>query len=807
MQSEEMIRIPLIAMRGLVVFPGSTVHFDVTRRRSAAAIDLALKKGTPVFVIAQRDFREEDPHIDGLYEIGTIAIIKQVLRVSDDNVRVLVEGLSRGHLVDMTEGKQVQMATVERIYEQPAEDEAAALGAVRELQAVFEEYSMGLPKLSPEVVLSVLAIEEPGALADYVTANISMRYDSKQKVLDCLEPVARLRELITLLRREIEIMRVENEIRSQVKEQIDQNHREYYLREQMKAIQSELGEGEDVVGEAMGYRARLEKLKLAPELSDPLLKEINRLSHMSPSSSEAAVIRTYLDTCLELPWNTVTKDKLDLDRVRARLDKDHYGLDKVKERIIEQLAVQKLTKNKNSQVICLVGPPGVGKTSVAISIAGAIGRKFARIALGGIRDEAEIRGHRKTYIGAMPGRIINAVSKAKSRNPLILLDEIDKLTSDMRGDPAAALLEVLDTEQNGTFRDHYIELPFDLSDVLFITTANNKDTIPRPLLDRMEIIELSSYTDAEKLHIARDHLIPKQIKKHGLTKRDLAITDPALSAIIDGYTREAGVRTLERRIAAVCRKAAAAKVGGATGKKTVLPDDLTELLGPQRYKREKDNHKNEVGLVNGLAWTSVGGEMLKVEVAVLEGTGKVKFTGSLGDVMKESCDAAVTYIRSRSESLGIDKDFYKTKDIHIHFPEGAVPKDGPSAGIAITTAVTSALTGRPVRGDLAMTGEVTLRGRVLAIGGLKEKTMAAYREGLRLVVLPEENKADLEEIDADVRRGLQFVTVSDVGKVLDLALLPCEITALRADAPTTAEEEPLPIFPADLRPEVGMTQS
>ncbi len=757
----------MIALRGLVVFPNSTVHFDVGRKRSAAALDLAIKKGCPVFLVTQRDVRHDDPGLDELYDIGTIAIIKQVLRMSDDNIRVLVEGISRGRISELVSGKQFHLVTVQSIPEPPVEDETAALGAVRELQAVFEEYSMNLPKLSPEVVLSVLSIEEPGALADYVAANLNLRYDSKQTILSCLPPVERLEQLIALLRREIDILRVEQQIRAQVKEQMDQNHREYYLREQLKAIQNELGEGEDVVGEAMEYRRKIEALRLDKEIAEPLLKEVARLSHMPPSSSESAVIRNYLDACLDLPWSTATKDRLDLKRVRARLDRDHYGLDKVKQRIIEQLAVQKLTANKNSQVICLVGPPGVGKTSVAISIAGALGRKFARIALGGIRDEAEIRGHRKTYIGAMPGRIINAISKAGSKNPLILLDEIDKLTSDMRGDPSAALLEVLDTEQNSTFRDHYIELPFDLHDVLFI-----RDNIPRPLLDRMEVIELSSYTDAEKLHIAKNHLFPKQLHKHGLTKRDLSLTDAGLSALIDGYTREAGVRTLERQIASICRKVAAAKVEGAAGKKTVEPADLQELLGPVRYKRDHEQLKNEVGVVNGLAWTSVGGELLKVEVAVLEGTGKVKFTGSLGDVMKESCDAAVTYIRSRARDLGIDPDFYKTRDIHIHFPEGAVPKDGPSAGIAITTAVASALTGRPVRGDLAMTGEVTLRGRVLAIGGLKEKTMAAYREGLRLVLLPEENRADLEEIDADVRRALTFVPVADAAKVLDLALVP-----------------------------------
>ncbi len=792
-QTKEMMKIPMIALRGLVVFPGSTVHFDVGRRRSAAALDFALKKGCPLFLVTQKDVRVDNPEFDDLYEIGTIAVVKQVLRMSEENIRVLVEGISRGRITEIVSGKQLHMVTVESIPEQPPEDEMEGLGAVREFQAIFEQYSMNIPKLSPDVVLSVISIEEPGALADYVASNINMKFDSKQSILECLPPVERMRRMISLLRKEIEILRIEQQIRSQVKEQMDQNQREYYLREQLKVIQGELGEGEDVVSEAIAYREKIEALKLDKSLTEPLLKEVSRLSHMPSSSSEAAVIRNYLDACLDLPWNTETKDRLDLKRVRARLNKDHFGLEKVKQRIIEQLAVQKLTENKNSQVICLVGPPGVGKTSVAISIAGALGRKFARIALGGIRDEAEIRGHRKTYIGAMPGRIIDAISRAGSKNPLILLDEIDKLTSDMRGDPAAALLEVLDTEQNSTFRDHYIELPFDLHNVLFITTANNRDTIPRPLLDRMEIIELSSYTDAEKLHIAKEHLVAKQIHKHGLTRRDLRISDEAISAIIDGYTREAGVRELERQIATICRKVAAEKIESGVQKRTVRSENLKELLGPVRFKRDHELLKNEIGLVNGLAWTSVGGELLKVEVAVVEGAGKVKFTGSLGDVMKESCDAAVTYIRSRAAELGIDPEFYKNRDIHIHFPEGAVPKDGPSAGIAITTAVVSALSGRAVRGDVAMTGEVTLRGRVLPIGGLKEKTMAAYREGMRLVLLPEENRADLEEIDADVRRALAFLPVSDVGKVLETALLPREEAA-------AAQSQTPPVFSEKVPP-------
>ena len=771
--SDEPVRLPLMALRGLVLFPGMTMHFDVGRKRSIAALESALRKDTPVFLVTQKDIRDDDPGRSDLYEFGTIGIVRQVLKLSPDCMRVLVEGVSRAKILEMSTGRGFSYVTVQPIAELVVEDMAQAQGAVREMQTIFEEYAMNLPRLSGEIIVSVMAYEQPGELADYVASNINMKYPSKQQVLECIPPIERLKKLILLLHEEIEIMGVEQEIRSQVKDQMDQNHREYYLREQLRAIQSELGEGESTQSEASDYRRKIHSLQLAEGVREHLLKEVSRLNHTPPSSSETAVIRTYLDTCLSLPWNKLTKDRLDLGRVRAKLDKDHYGMVKVKERIVEHLAVQKLTKGKkNSQVICLIGPPGVGKTSVAVSIAGALGRKYARIALGGIRDEAEIRGHRKTYIGAMPGRIISAMIQSGSSNPLILLDEIDKLTSDVRGDPAAALLEVLDTEQNSTFRDHYIEVPFDLSEVLFITTANNRDTIPRPLLDRMELIELSSYTDAEKLHIARDHLVPKQIARHGLRRKDLRVSNGALYSIMDGYTREAGVRALERQIATLCRKTAVGMVSGTLDRLSVTEADLAQLLGPIRYKRDHAELKDEIGLCNGLAWTGVGGELLGVEVAVTAGTGKVKLTGSLGDVMKESCDAAITYIRNRAEHLNIDPSFYQSMDIHIHFPEGAVPKDGPSAGIAVTTALASALSGRPVRGDVAMTGEVTLRGRVLPIGGLREKAMTAYRERMQVVILPADNKADIEEIDEEVRNGLVFELVSHVDNVLDIALLP-----------------------------------
>ncbi|MPM09418.1 Lon protease 1 [bioreactor metagenome] len=776
--NDTQIRVPMIALRGLVIVPRMIVHFDVGRKRSVAALNAAVKSNTPVFLVSQKDMMVDDPGIDDIYRYGTLSTVKQVLKLSGDNIRVMVEGEARARVVEILPGRHFNQAVIERLPETPSTDLTAAQAAVREIRAAFEEYISYAPKISPDTMMAVITAEEPGELADFIIANLNLSHELKQKVLEAHDPIDRAKTLVAVLYNEVEILKIENSIHEQVKGQLDQNQREYYLREQMKVIQEELGEGESLTDEVQNYRNKIADLKLSKEIEEPLLKEVAKLAKMGGSATEATVIRGYLDACLDLPWNTKTKDKLDIARVKARLDKDHYGLVKVKERILEYIAVRKLTDGKNSQVLCLVGPPGVGKTSIATSIAGAMGRKFARISLGGIRDEAEIRGHRKTYIGAMPGRIIAAIRQAGSANPLILLDEIDKLTSDVRGDPAAALLEVLDTEQNKTFRDHYIELPFDLRDVMFITTANNMDTIPLPLRDRMEIIELTSYTNSEKLHIAQDFLVPRQIKKNGLTKRDIRFTPEGLAAIIDCYTRESGVRTLEREIAACCRKAATAKVSGDGKVFTITPENLDALLGPPRFKREDVPHTDEVGLCNGLAWTSVGGEILQIEVSVVEGTGKVQLTGSLGDIMKESCNAAITYVRSRCSELGIDGEFYKNSDIHIHFPEGAVPKDGPSAGIAITTALVSALTGSPVRGDIAMTGEVTLRGRVLPIGGLKEKTMAAYREGLLTVILPSENRPDIEEIDTEVAKALNFIYVKNADEVIEIALRSKVLKAL-----------------------------
>ena len=635
---------------------------------------------------------------------------------------------------------------------------------------MFNEYSLIAQKLPNDINMGVAKLSEPGALADYIAGNIPLDYPQKQEVLSEIDSLKRIQKLVDVLGKEVKLLQLEEDINDRVQSQIDENQKEYYLHEQLKAINAELGEGDNPASEADGYREKILKLHLDADSEKKLLNECDRLKYVQPSSPESAVSRNYLDKILELPWHIYSKENLNIDNARRILDRDHYGLKDVKERILEFIAVRKLSPNIKGQIICLVGPPGVGKTSVAKSLAKALNRKYERISLGGVHDEAEIRGHRKTYIGAMPGSIIEAVIRTKTSNPLILLDEIDKLSNDYKGDPSSALLEALDPEQNNTFRDHYIEIPFDLSKVLFVTTANDKNEIPAPLLDRMEVIELFSYTHEEKFNIAKKHLIPKQLKENGIKASQLHFTDNAIHSIIDGYTREAGVRTLERTFAKVMRKVAVKITEGYTGKISVKPTGLEAYLGPKKYKPESQGHKDEVGVVNGLAWTSVGGEMLKVEAVKMPGTGKLELTGSLGDVMKESARTAYSYIRSISEALPLDMDFYKNTDIHIHFPEGAVPKDGPSAGIAITTAVVSALTGIPVRADIAMTGEVTLTGNVLPIGGLKEKTMAAYRNGIKTVLIPEENVSDLKEIDDAVKENVDFVSVSKADEVLSLAL-------------------------------------
>ena len=772
MEENMPVIMPALALRGLTVFPNMLLHFDVGRESSIKALDEAMTSGQTIFLVAQRELAVENPQEGDLYAVGTISNVRQILRLPGDNVRVMVEGVSRGRLCQLVETNPYLSAEVEEIPgEAPVKRSARTEALIRQTYELFETYIELAPKMTPDILLSVLSSEDPGYIADYIAQNLPMRTGDKQAILEELRPVRRLEKLCQNLRREVEILELEQEMQGKVRDQLTRSQRDYVLREQLKVLQHELGEDQQGGDQELyDYRRQIEKAKLPVEVKEKLEKELRRLEKQPFGSAEATVLRNYLDTVLELPWGKKTKERVNVAAARKTLDADHFGLEKVKTRILEFLAVKQLAPQLKGQILCLVGPPGVGKTSIASSVAKAIHRNMARISLGGVHDEAEIRGHRKTYVGAMPGRIIAAIRQAGSCNPLLLLDEIDKLGNDQRGDPASALLEVLDGEQNATFRDHFLEVPFDLSDVLFITTANTLDTIPRPLLDRMEVIELTSYTDEEKLQIAKRHLLPKELKRHGLSRAQLKVSDDAIRSLIRGYTREAGVRVLERQLGALCRKAAMRVVSDGVKSVHITAENLETYLGIPRYHPDRLPRTEQVGVVNGLAWTSVGGEILEVEVGVVPGTGKIELTGNLGDVMKESAHAALTYIRSRAHQLGIDEEFYKTKDIHIHFPEGAVPKDGPSAGIAITTAMVSALTKIPVRRDLAMTGEVTLRGRVLPIGGLKEKTMAAYRNGIRTVLLPVDNEKDLEEIYQTVRVGLRFVTVEQVDAVLAEAL-------------------------------------
>lgn len=788
--------LPVLPLRGLTAFPDMLIHFDVGRAMSIKALEAAMKDGQWIFLTAQKDLKTDRPTADDLYEVGTICIIKQILRLPGDNIRVLVEGKDRAralHYQKSEDGRECLKAQVEVLYDiLPLGGERREQALVRTAQNRFEEYAALAPRLSSDVALTVAAGGNAGYLADYIAQNIPIDFSVKQEVLEELNVNRRLTFLIRLLTEETEILRIEGDIQEQIKAAIDKNQKDYYLREQIKVIQSELGE-QDVSAEAEEYREKIEKLGLPEESASKLLRETERLAKMSGSSAETGVIRTYLDTVLELPWKTSTRPRHDLERAQKILDRDHYGLGKVKERILEFMAVKTLAPDLKGQVLCLVGPPGVGKTSIARSIAEAMNRKYTRMSLGGVRDEADIRGHRKTYIGAMPGRIIAALCQAGSRNPLILLDEIDKMGNDFRGDPASAMLEVLDTEQNNAFRDHYIEIPFDLSDVLFVTTANDLSTVPRPLLDRMEVIELSSYTAEEKLHIAHDHLLPKQIKKHGLKGTQLIVPEKTLSAVISGYTREAGVRRLEQVIAKLCRKAAKKIADGSAKRVTIHPADLEAYLGAPKFKEDNVSKEDEVGIVNGLAWTSVGGEMLQVEVAAVPGTGKIEITGNLGKVMEESAKAAVTFVRSRAELLRIDPNFYKNTDIHIHFPEAAIPKDGPSAGITMATAIISALTGAPVRHEVAMTGEVTLRGRVMPIGGLREKTMAAYRAGIRTIIIPQNNQVDLEEVEQVVKDHVQFVIAAHMDTVMETAIDFSRRPAVTTRRDETTQETQMPL--------------
>ena len=764
--------LPAIALRGLVVFPNNIVHFEVGRAKSIAAIEAAMHANSSIFLVAQKEMDVEEPQMRDLYAYGVIAEIKQVLRVSDDLVKVLVEGKTRARLLELNDGDFLQASVRPVPVRGIGTDKRTQTEAlVRSLKDCFEEYLSYSPQISKDVIYNIVSSDSPLFLSEYMPANLLLKYEDKQTILNESSLLGRLEKLLMLLRQECQVLEIERDLDDKVNASLDKGQREYYLREQMHIISEELGDSEDTRAEADTYRQKVLALKLDEESTEKLLKECDRLARMQSNSAESGVIRSYLDTCLGLPWHVTTEDDLDQAHARKVLDREHYGLQKVKERILELLAVRKLNTEVKGQIVCLVGPPGVGKTSIAHSIADCMGRKFARMSLGGVHDEAEIRGHRRTYIGAMPGRIISAINSAKSSNPVILLDEIDKLAGDYKGDPSSALLEVLDPEQNRTFKDNYLDIPFDLSEVLFITTANDASTIPGPLYDRMDVIELPSYTRTEKFNIAKRHLLPKQLKNNGLDGK-VSMTSGALYEIIDGYTREAGVRNLERTITSVLRKCAQKIAAGETEKISVSGTMVKSLLGPEKVKPTFISRADSVGIANGLAWTSVGGEMLPVEVAVIpNGTGKIEITGSLGDVMKESAQLAVTYARVHAEEYGIAPDRFKNTDLHIHAPEGAVPKDGPSAGVTLTTALVSALSGIPVRHDLAMTGEITLHGNVLPIGGLKEKSMAAFREGISTVLIPKENATDLYEVDAEVKEKIHFIPVERLSQVLKHALI------------------------------------
>ena len=763
--------LPVLALRGLAVFPDQTVHFEVGRKKSILALDEAMKKDQTLLLIPQRDITVDDPGEKDLYPIGTVARVKQVLKTQGETIRVLVTGVCRARIQRMDQLEPYLFAEVAAVSETEVQDSLRTRAMRREANGLYASYVELSEQPAQAVQLRMLSSNHTGFIADSIAQNSGFDFADKVAMLGQLNPAKRLEMAIKCLRQEIEMLRLESDIQEKTRAHMDQQHRDYYLREQMKVIQDELGDDDET--EFHQLEQRILALNLPQESEQKLLKDLGRLRKQPFGSQEGAVLRGYLDHVLELPWHTRTKERVDVAAARKILEKDHFGLDKVKERILQTIAVRQMAPEMPPQIICLVGPPGVGKTSIAYSIARALNRNLARISLGGVHDEADIRGHRKTYVGSMPGRIMTAMTQAGSSNALLLLDEVDKMGSDYRGDPAAALLEVLDAEQNKTYRDHYIEIPFDLSDVMFIITANTLDTVPRPLLDRMEVIQLGSYTDEEKVMIAKNHLIPKQLKKHGLKKSQLRITDDAIREIITCYTRESGVRNLERCFAEICRKTDMELVTNESNKRVSVTGSNVQLyLGTRKYLPDRMPVKDQVGLVTGLAWTAVGGETLEVEVGVMKGSGKLELTGNLGDVMKESAHAALSYIRANTAKLGVDEDFYKTKDIHVHFPEGAVPKDGPSAGIAVCTAMVSALTGATVRRDVAMTGEISLRGRVMAIGGLKEKTMAALRHGIRTVIIPADNERDLDDIDPTVRRSLNFVTVTEIDAVLETALNP-----------------------------------
>ncbi len=780
--------LPLIAMKGLVVFPDMVLNFDVTNPKFIEALKTASLTDKTVFLVAQRN-PEEDYSEKDVFDVGVIAEVRQILRTPDKITRVLVQGISRARVVSVSEFDRYDVAEVTPVTERKsAISEETETTYCRAIKILFSEYASLVPKMPDELIRAVEAEEDLKKLFDIVIFNVFLKPEDKQLLLETNGLVKRAKMLIDMITAEIRILRFEVEIHEQIKSSIDNSQREFILREQMKAISRQLG-GDDGDEEIYEYCDKIQSIGFSEDVEEKLIREANKMFKISPSSQEYGLIKTYLDSILEMPWNTFTEDTIDIEKAEKQLDDDHYGLKKVKERILELISVRALNPEVKGQIICLVGPPGVGKTSIGRSIAAALGRNYARVSLGGVRDEAEIRGHRKTYVGSMPGRIINALKQAKCMNPVILFDEIDKMGNDYKGDPASAMLEVLDPEQNVAFTDHYFEIPVDLSDALFITTANTTDTIPAPLLDRMDVIELGSYTREEKFHIAKNHLIPKTFKKHGINKSMLKISDKTIYSVIDGYTREAGVRKLEKQIAAICRKSAKKLVAGQKSV-TVSPANLKDFLGVQKYLPETVAKNDEIGIVTGLAWTSAGGVTMPLEVIVLDGTGKIEVTGSLGDVMKESSKIAVSLVRSISKKYGIDSDFYKNKDLHIHAPEGAVPKDGPSAGVTMTTALVSALSGIPVKRDVAMTGEITLHGKVLPIGGLKEKSMAAYRAGIKTVIFPKENVPDLEEVDDVVKNSINFIPAEKIQTVLENALAaPAKRSRparkiIKADSPT-----------------------
>lgn len=790
-EKAKMMTLPVIPMRGIVAFPSIPISFEIERPVSIAACEAATEGDMTVLLVTQNDIVCENPTRGDMYDVGCVARIKQCIKTPEDVVRVIADGLCRAELIGwhkpnadgyITADVMTKTVTVD------GEPDTDMRAAMRVLISSLEK-RQGPNRVSREMLMTANAIASPGLLADFVASSAFVRWEHKQTILDIFDPLARIKVAIRLLEDEKELLDTEAYIQEKVRESIGASQRDHYLREQLRVIQDELGDSDDD-----DFYEKIASADLPDEVRAKLFREYNHLQQVQFGSPENALLRNYLETCLNLPWNEKTKDRVDIDVARHILDEDHDGLEKIKERIIEYLAVKQLSPELRHQIICLVGPPGTGKTSIAASVARAMKRKYVRVSLGGVRDEADIRGHRKTYIGAMPGRIITALCDAKVKNPLILFDEVDKLTRDSHGDPSAALLEVLDAEQNKNFRDHFIELPFDLSDCMFICTANTADTIPKPLYDRMEIIELSAYTRSEKLSIAKNHLIPKQCKRHGIDRRRFKITDDAIFELIDYYTSEAGVRNLEREIAALCRKAAKKFVSDDVKSQKVTSDNLKDYLGAHKLMPERVSDVNEVGVINGMAYTSVGGDLLKIEAAVMEGTGKLELTGSLGDVMKESAHIGISYIRAHADELGISPDFYRTKDIHIHAPEGAVPKDGPSAGITMLSAMVSALTNTPARSDTSMTGELTLTGRVLPIGGLKEKTAAAFAAGVKRIIIPKDNVPDLEDVDAEVRQNVEFIPVSRAEEVLSLILAPTEAKKDCTDTP--AEHFPLPSRPS-----------